>query len=180
MAGSSRELLRSGSNTHSVADPHESDDRAKALLRLRSRRLILVEPDPARAQALAEALRGSGATVAIVGGNDDFAAASGLDADAMLVDATELMQGTTPLVEILRRHPRVRWATVIGVANAELGSDGALDPTLIAVANRVGEAIAPAVELAVRAVVHGQPVKNVEALANPEALEHFRGRKELE
>ncbi|HET7547860.1 MAG TPA: acetoacetate--CoA ligase [Usitatibacter sp.] len=35
------------------------------------------------------------------------------------------------------------------------------------------------VELAVRAVVHGQPVKNVEALANPEALEHFRARKEL-
>jgi acetoacetyl-CoA synthetase len=35
------------------------------------------------------------------------------------------------------------------------------------------------VELAVRAVVHGQPVKNVEALANPEALEYFRGRLEL-
>ena len=35
------------------------------------------------------------------------------------------------------------------------------------------------VELAVRNVVHGQPVKNVEALANPEALEHFRGRREL-
>jgi acetoacetyl-CoA synthetase len=35
------------------------------------------------------------------------------------------------------------------------------------------------VELAVRNVVHGQPVKNVEALANPEALEHYRGRREL-
>ncbi len=35
------------------------------------------------------------------------------------------------------------------------------------------------VELAVRAVVHGQAVKNVEALANPEALEHFRNRAEL-
>src|SRR5690606_35718297 len=35
------------------------------------------------------------------------------------------------------------------------------------------------VELAVRNVVHGQPVKNVEALANPEALEHFRDRPEL-
>lgn len=32
------------------------------------------------------------------------------------------------------------------------------------------------VELAVTAVVHGEPVKNVEALANPEALEQFRGR----
>ena len=32
------------------------------------------------------------------------------------------------------------------------------------------------VELAVTAVVHGEPVKNVEALANPEALEQFRER----
>jgi acetoacetyl-CoA synthetase len=35
------------------------------------------------------------------------------------------------------------------------------------------------VELAVRNVVHGLPVKNVEALANPEALEQFRDRPEL-
>ncbi len=35
------------------------------------------------------------------------------------------------------------------------------------------------VELAVRNVVHGRPVKNVEALANPEALELFRNRPEL-
>jgi acetoacetyl-CoA synthetase len=35
------------------------------------------------------------------------------------------------------------------------------------------------VELAVRNVVHGEPVKNIEALANPEALEGFRDRVEL-
>lgn len=35
------------------------------------------------------------------------------------------------------------------------------------------------VELAVRNVVHGEPVKNVEALANPEALALFRDRPEL-
>jgi acetoacetyl-CoA synthetase len=35
------------------------------------------------------------------------------------------------------------------------------------------------VELAVRAVVHHQPVKNVEALANPEALAQFADRPEL-
>jgi acetoacetyl-CoA synthetase len=36
------------------------------------------------------------------------------------------------------------------------------------------------VELAVRDVVHGRPVKNLEALANPEALEHFRNCAELQ
>ncbi len=35
------------------------------------------------------------------------------------------------------------------------------------------------VELAVRNVVHGEPVKNTDALANPEALEAFRNRPEL-
>jgi acetoacetyl-CoA synthetase len=35
------------------------------------------------------------------------------------------------------------------------------------------------VELAVREVVHGRPVKNVGALANPEALEHFRDHPSL-
>ena len=35
------------------------------------------------------------------------------------------------------------------------------------------------VELAVRNVVHGEAVKNLEAMLNPEALEHFRNRPEL-
>ena len=35
------------------------------------------------------------------------------------------------------------------------------------------------VELAIRDVVHGLPVKNTDALANPEALDQFRDRAEL-
>jgi acetoacetyl-CoA synthetase len=35
------------------------------------------------------------------------------------------------------------------------------------------------VELAVRSVVHGEPVKNTDALANPAALDHFRDLPEL-
>lgn len=35
-------------------------------------------------------------------------------------------------------------------------------------------------EIAVREMIHGRPVKNVEALANPAALDQFRGRPELE
>jgi acetoacetyl-CoA synthetase len=36
------------------------------------------------------------------------------------------------------------------------------------------------VELAVREIVHGREIKNAEALANPEALEQFRNRAELQ
>ena len=35
------------------------------------------------------------------------------------------------------------------------------------------------VELAVREAIHGRPVRNTDALANPAALDHFRGRPEL-
>jgi acetoacetyl-CoA synthetase len=35
------------------------------------------------------------------------------------------------------------------------------------------------VELAVRAIVHGEPVVNMAAIANPEALDGFRDRQEL-
>ena len=35
------------------------------------------------------------------------------------------------------------------------------------------------VELAVRNIVHGEPVKNLDALANPEALDEYRNRPEL-
>jgi acetoacetyl-CoA synthetase len=35
------------------------------------------------------------------------------------------------------------------------------------------------VELAVRATVHGEPVRNTDALANPDALRHFRNLPEL-
>ena len=35
------------------------------------------------------------------------------------------------------------------------------------------------VELAVRNVIHGEPVTNTDALANPEALAFFENREEL-
>ena len=35
------------------------------------------------------------------------------------------------------------------------------------------------VELAIRNAVHGRPVRNLDALANPAALAHFRNRPEL-
>jgi acetoacetyl-CoA synthetase len=35
------------------------------------------------------------------------------------------------------------------------------------------------VEIAVRSIVHDEPVRNTEALANPQALEHFRALPQL-
>jgi acetoacetyl-CoA synthetase len=53
-------------------------------------------------------------------------------------------------------------------------------PAVIAQVNDIPRTISgKLVELAIRNVVHGQPVKNTDALANPEALEQFRDRAEL-
>jgi len=35
-------------------------------------------------------------------------------------------------------------------------------------------------EIAVKNIIHGQPVTNLEALANPDALDAFAGRPELQ
>ena len=34
-------------------------------------------------------------------------------------------------------------------------------------------------EISVRNIIHGEPIANIEAIANPEAFEHFKNRKEL-
>jgi acetoacetyl-CoA synthetase len=54
-------------------------------------------------------------------------------------------------------------------------------PKVIAQVNDIPRTISGKItELAVREVVHGRVVRNVEALANPEALEEFRNRRELQ
>jgi len=78
----------------------------------------------------------------------------GLSLDAVLIDRIkqQIRANTTP------RHVP---AVVVQVADIPRTKSGKI------------------VELAVRNVVHGLPVKNVEALANPEALAQFSNREEL-
>ncbi|HET9665048.1 MAG TPA: acetoacetate--CoA ligase, partial [Burkholderiales bacterium] len=78
----------------------------------------------------------------------------GLVLDAALTERirTQIRQNTTP------RHVPARIVQVPDIPRTKSGK---------------------IVELAVRNVVHGLPVRNVEALANPEALVHFASRPEL-
>ena len=80
---------------------------------------------------------------------------SGVELSGMLADAirARIRQGASP-----HHVPRV----ILAVADIPRTRNGKLS------------------ELAVRDVVEGRPVRNVSALANPEALEHFRGRPELQ
>lgn len=78
----------------------------------------------------------------------------GLELDAALIDRIKktIRDNTTP------RHVP---AKVVAVSDIPRTKSGKI------------------VELAVREVVHNRPVKNIEALANPEALDLFRDRAEL-
>ena len=80
---------------------------------------------------------------------------TGIELDEALVDRIRkaIRQNTTP------RHVPAR---VIQVADIPRTISGKI------------------VELAVRNVIHGLPVKNLDALANPEALEQYRALPELE
>ncbi len=75
-----------------------------------------------------------------------------LDADLERLIKTRIREGASP------RHVPARIVQVTDIPRTRSGK---------------------IVELAVRDVVHGRPVKNQEALANPEALDQFRDRKEL-
>jgi acetoacetyl-CoA synthetase len=79
----------------------------------------------------------------------------GVPLDQALVDRirTQIRRNTTP------RHVPARIVQVAEIPRTKSGK---------------------IVELAVRDVVHGRPVKNKEALANPEALDHFTNRPELQ
>ncbi|MGE0724167.1 MAG: acetoacetate--CoA ligase [Alphaproteobacteria bacterium] len=92
------------------------------------------------------------------------------DNDVRVVLFVRLRDGLTldePLVDRIKRQvranctPRHVPARILQVADIPRTKSGKI------------------VELAVRNVVHGRPVKNVEALANPEALALFRDRPEL-
>jgi len=79
----------------------------------------------------------------------------GLDLDETLIDRIrkQIRANTTP------RHVPARVVQVTDIPRTKSGK---------------------IVELAVREVVHGRPVKNKEALANPEALDQFAARQELQ
>jgi acetoacetyl-CoA synthetase len=72
-----------------------------------------------------------------------------------------------PLVERLKRALR------------EQASPRHVPAKILAVAAIPRTVSGKVVELAVREVIHGREVRNIDALANPEALEHFRNRPEL-
>ena len=119
--------------------------------------------------------------------------ANGLLAMGQLAAALSVAPGTaTTMVKALAESGLVRYEPYAGVtlteklineikARVRIGASPRHVPAkIIAVTDIPRTKSGKIVELAVRDVVHGRPVKNKEALANPEALALFSGLEELQ
>ena len=72
------------------------------------------------------------------------------------------------------------WTNGFAAASAQHASPHHVPKRIVQVADIPRTISGKISELAVREVIHGRPVSNVDALANPDALELFRGLRELE
>ncbi|MDQ3030857.1 MAG: hypothetical protein M3Y87_00435, partial [Myxococcota bacterium] len=105
-------------------------------------RVLLVDHDPSRADALAQELRGRGATVAVSDSTGrGLERAGGLDPQVVVMDAAGIEGAGFEVVRQLRRDVRLRWASILVAPWDELWPNprGAPD------AERLAEKIAPLV-----------------------------------
>ena len=87
---------------------------------------------------------------------------------------TTLTHSRTPWLQLAGNYAAIRDKIKNGASPRHVPAK------IIAVADIPKTISGKIVELAVKNVVHGRPVKNTDALANPEALEQYRDRPELQ
>ena len=98
---------------------------------LGGRRIALIQPDPASADVLAQALRARGAEVIVLSFTfDSFERAEHLDPDIVLIEPSYFVGGGWQLMNALWQHPRLRWATVLLASPDAFGFKGPLVPDM--------------------------------------------------
>jgi DNA-binding response OmpR family regulator len=98
-------------------------------------RILVMDSDPGRADALAQELRGHAAKVAVTEVSErGLEKARGLEPEVLIIDGADLDGPAFKLVRGLRRDPRLRWTSMLIVSWAELWphEDGGPDLPLLA------------------------------------------------
>ncbi|MGF1469263.1 MAG: tetratricopeptide repeat protein [Sandaracinaceae bacterium] len=124
---------------------------------LRHLRLLLIDGDPGRADALAQELRAQGALVVVsdgAGGARERAA--DLDPQLALLVAEGSQAQSPPVLQALRRHLRLRWASTLVVAPHEVAPSTRPAPATDVLVQRVQPFLAPEDDLRARAA-RGEP-----------------------
>lgn len=121
---------------------------------LRGRRIMLIERNPAHADAVAQELRNDGAQVVVTDGQGvGLDRALGLDPELAIVEEKGLSTWAYPVVQRLRKHPRLRWVSLLVVPWAEFWPAGAVTPNMDRLAKAARKLLAPDAELAERAQI---------------------------
>lgn len=101
-------------------------------------RVLVVDNDPARADALAQELRARKATVAITDtAGRGLERAAGLDPEIVVVDALGIEGPGFEVVRQLRRDVRLRWASILVAPWEELWPDPRGNPDVERLADRI-------------------------------------------
>ncbi len=101
-------------------------------------RILLLDHDPARADALATALRARGVAVAVTDGmGSGLDRARGIDPEVVLMDAAELEGRGFDVVRGLRRDPLLRWASLLVAQWDEIWPANAPTPDIGQLASRI-------------------------------------------
>jgi CheY-like chemotaxis protein/Flp pilus assembly protein TadD len=116
-------------------------------------RILVVDDDPGRADALAQELRARGATVAVtdVTGRG-LERARTLDPEVVIVDAAGLEGPGFEVVRTLRRDPHLRWAQLLVASWDEIWPDRTGRPDVHRLAHRITPLVEQDAELRARAL----------------------------
>ncbi|MCS6796963.1 MAG: hypothetical protein NZ898_00250 [Myxococcota bacterium] len=118
---------------------------------LNGTRVLVVEDDPARADALAQELRSAGALVAVVDtAGRGLDRAREIDPAVAVVAASAAETAAFELVRTLRRDPQLRWTALLLVGDDDLWPEPRRGPTLERVVGRLVQLLEPDRTLASR------------------------------
>ncbi len=115
-------------------------------------RILVMDSDPGRADALAQELRGHAAKVAVTEVSArGLEKARGLEPEVLIIDGADLDGPAFALVRGLRRDPRLRWTSMLIVSWAELWPHEDGGPDLPLLAAKIEPLIGQDLELTARA-----------------------------
>jgi len=137
----------SSGRVDSLSPPKPEDK--KSLPILQDRRLLVVDSEYERANALASALQLAGAqAIALTPQTADFKSASQIDPEVVLISPQDLEGPCKHIMDIIQQDRRMRWATKLLAPRDEVWPKGAKQPLLSPIAARIARLIKPAEHLA--------------------------------
>jgi hypothetical protein len=154
--GSSYEFQEnSSSRVDSIAPPSmvSSHEDEQATTSLNGRRILVVDSERRRADALAKAFRDRQAlAVAVCGTEVDIERACGLDPEVVIVDSSDIDGECARLIETLQKDLRMRWASVLVSSRDQVWPENSDQPCIDPLTKKIAQLNKPDDQLRKRAL----------------------------